>query len=85
MTFLEAAYLVLKQSGSPMHHAVIYQEVVRLKLWSSRAKPRWVENSTYGTLIKTVQQGDMRFGKVGDGRRSSQRRLRSSKQESVSI
>lgn len=63
ITYLEAAYEVLKEAGHPMHHRDIYEEVVRKRLWVSRAQPQNVENSTYGTLIKAVQDGDMRFGR----------------------
>jgi hypothetical protein len=50
-----------------MHHRDIYREVVRRGLWVSRAKPQWVENSTYGHLIKAVPGGDPRIGRINDG------------------
>ena len=67
MTYIEAAYRVLKEAGHPMHHDDIYREVERRGLWVSSAKPENVSNSTYGTLIKAVQDGDARLGRIGDG------------------
>ncbi len=67
MTYPEAAYEVLKMAGHPMHHRNIYEEVVRRGLWVSNANPQWVENSTYGTLIKAVQRGDMRLDRIDNG------------------
>ena len=67
MTYVEAAYRVLKEAGHPMHHEEIYREVVRRGLWESSAKPQWVSNSTYGHLIKAVQAGDPRLGRVDNG------------------
>ena len=67
MTFLNAAFEVLKLAGCPMHHRDIYKEVVKRRLWTSNANPRWVENPTYGTLIKAVQSGDKRLGRIDNG------------------
>lgn len=67
MTYIDAAYEVLKIASWPMHHRDIYQEVVRRGLWASNANPRWVENSTYGTLIKAVQSGHKRLGRIDNG------------------
>ena len=66
-TYIDAAYEVLNSVGRPMHHRDIYKEVVRKGLWVSRAQPQNVENSTYGHLIKAVQQGDNRLGRIDDG------------------
>ena len=67
MTYIEAAYRVLKETGHPMRHDDIYREVERRGLWVSSAKPENVLNSTYGTLIKAVQDGDSRLGRIDDG------------------
>ena len=67
MTYPDAACDVLKVAGQPMHHRDIYKEVVRRGLWVSNANPRWVENSTYGTLIKAVQSGHKRLGRIDNG------------------
>ena len=68
MTFIDAAYQVLKDFGQPMDYRDIYREVVRRDLWESKAKdPKSLDNSTYGTLIKAVWGGDPRVGRIGTG------------------
>ena len=67
MTYLDAVYEVLKVAGHCMHHRDIYEEVVKRNLWVSNAQPRYVENSTYGYLIKAVQDGDKRLGRIDKG------------------
>ena len=67
MTFLEAAHLVLLEARRQMHFDEIIDEVHRRRLWKSRAKPQWVRNSLYGTLIKACQAGDSRFERVDNG------------------
>jgi hypothetical protein len=66
-TFLEAAHLVLVQAGRPMDIKEIKKEVYRRNLWKSRAKPQYVLNSLYGTLIKACQAGDSRFERLDNG------------------
>ncbi len=67
MTFLEAAHVVLLEKGNPMHIKQIITEVHERKLWRSNARPQWIENSLYGTLIKACQAGDSRFERLDDG------------------
>jgi len=67
MTFLEAAYIVLREHGCPMDVDKIIMEVHDRRLWRSRAQPKWVHNSLYGTLIKACQAGDPRFDRIGNG------------------
>ena len=67
MTYLDAAYEVLKVAGQAMHQRDIYEEVVKKDLWVSNAQPQNVEKSTYGHLIKAVQYGDRRLGRINNG------------------
>ena len=65
VTYIEAAREVLKEAGQPMHHRDVYKAVVKKGLWTSRAQPQNVENSTYGHLIKAAQDGHI--GRVDKG------------------
>ena len=64
MTFLDGARVVLQQDGGYMHIRDIIEAVERAGLFRSQAAKK--HNSLYGTLIKAVQAGDMRFERCGN-------------------
>ena len=66
MTFLEGAYIVLRERGEYMEVGDIIKETERRPgFFRSRAANKY--NSLYGTLIKAVQSGDTRFERLKDG------------------
>jgi len=65
-TFLDAAYIVLNRNNKIMSANDIIDEVLSQELWIRRGRPDTKYNSLYGTLIKTVQAGDPRFGRIGN-------------------
>ena len=67
-TFLEAAYKVLSEVNKPITAQNIIDEVLSRGLWVRRRadRPETAYNSLYGTLIKAVQHGDDRIGRIGN-------------------
>ena len=66
MTFLEGAYIVLRERGGYIEIRDIIKETEsRPGFFRSRAKNKY--SSLYGTLIKAVQAGDPRLERFEDG------------------